>query len=105
VQARRDDGQTPLFLAVLNDQLEAATLLLEHEAYGNACDGEGLTCLCHASESGAEDIVELLLKHGVDTEEAGPERKTPLLRAYANGHTRTMDILLEHRANPNAPLG
>ena len=57
---------TPLFQAVISEQLEAATTLLEHGADANTALEDGSTPLFIASLRCARDLVALLFEHGAD---------------------------------------
>jgi hypothetical protein len=57
--------------------------------------------LNHSVEKGTVDLVELLLRHGLDPNAHGPGRPAPLRLAVRHGKFETMKALLEHGANPN----
>jgi len=68
VTAKNDDGYTPLHVAAKFNQPKAAELFLSKGADVNARDAEGETALGHAVFSKAQDVAEILRKHGGKTQ-------------------------------------
>ena len=78
LEARSDLGQTPLHLAIENDNVEVVKFLLESGADPNGLTSGGITPLCHAievegdaaSQLGRDEqstaIIELLLAHDAE---------------------------------------
>jgi ankyrin repeat protein len=65
VDARNDDGRTPLHLAAeRNDSVRVVQLLLAYGAEVNATDGAGSTPLRYALRNEKHRIAELLRRHG-----------------------------------------
>lgn len=67
INARNNDGKTPLMLAIYNFKVVA--LLLEKKALVNRQDMKGMTALMHACDSSPHDtaIVQLLLQYNAHT--------------------------------------
>jgi ankyrin repeat protein len=64
VEARNDDGCTPLFIAAQQGHLEAVRLLLEAGANPSLVRVDGKPPLSAARSHGHADTVALLLLHG-----------------------------------------
>ncbi len=71
-------GGTPLMVAALLGQTEAASLLIEKGAEVNAKNNEGATPLLMAAFFGHLETVELLLKKGADVNATNIRAETPL---------------------------
>ena len=79
INGRRKDGQTPLNLAVFNQQHEAARILLEKGADVNSVNGDQRTTPLHTATFLADErMVLLLLKHDADTEAKDKDDATPV---------------------------
>jgi ankyrin repeat protein len=59
-----DDGTTPLYIAINNDHLEAARLLLDKGAQVGKSIKDGSAVLYNASSRGQKEMVQLLLDKG-----------------------------------------
>jgi ankyrin repeat protein len=64
LNARNKDGDTPLHLAALADQLDVATLLLAGKASVNSRNNDGATPMNVAAKSGYNDMADLLHRSG-----------------------------------------
>jgi ankyrin repeat protein len=101
INAREDDGWTPLFSASTGRNFRDGSvvrLLLEHGADINAQSQVGWTPLHVASDWGAPEVVRLLLEHGADVEAKGNDGKTALQNAAERGHDEIVKLLREHGA-------
>jgi len=124
VNAKDEDGWTPLHLAAEEGHKEIAELLIDKGADVNAGEEEAYTPLDHATLWGHKETSDLLRKHGGKTSEelsihVAAERgnitvfkqhlaaganvnakdrvgKTPLDRAITNYQTETADIIRKH---------
>jgi len=82
VNAADDYGWTPLLIAVINDNLEATKVLLNHGANINAVNSDFENAFIVAIENGASDnLIELLVKHGVDVNAKNKDGLTALMVA------------------------
>lgn len=107
VNARSDNGMTPLIGTVEGGHEEAADLqnaelLLAHGADVGVTNKYGMTPLHYAAESGYEDLAELLLAHGANVNATEEGNWTPLFRAAEEHQTALAKLLLTHGANVNA---
>ena len=66
VNAKNDNGATPLHGAAFTGRMEVVELLIANGANVNAKDKDGGTPLLHAALSGHREIVELLISKGAD---------------------------------------
>jgi ankyrin repeat protein len=127
--ARGLGGQTPLQLAVSKRFKSICELLLKNKADVNARDNQQDTALLWATAPEGADlgIVELLLANKADPEACSalwhsafhknievakcllahganvnaPEKNPPLGRAIENGNKEMVELLLDHKADPN----
>lgn len=86
VNARRDDGRTPLRLTSEKGDVELAVWLLEHKANVNLADKEGRTPLMAAVGRGSYDepLLPLLLKAGGDPQLKDLQGRTVLDYAWGD---------------------
>jgi len=104
VDVRDKGGQTPLFPAVLTDNIDVAQFMIAKGADVNATDKTGQTALHGAAISGCKDAVELLLAKGANVNAADRDGKTPLHLVF---HSRRMDLvelLIAKGADVNARI-
>lgn len=101
VNARDNNGWTPLMRATERGHKEVVEVLLDKSAYINAKDDNGYTALMYATMSGHKDIVELLLAHNADLNEQDNFGKTALLNPARNGYKDIVELLLLHGADIN----
>ena len=102
VNARADDGKTPLHLAANSGRDEVVRVLLEHGANVGAEDNEGKTPLHLAAKSRSVDTVRVLLEHGANVSVEDNQGITPFHLAVISGNVDTVRMLLEHGANVGA---
>ena len=99
VDARDDNGMTPLLVAALSGHREIAALLLDHGADREARDSAGgATPLYQAAAWGRTGVVELLIGRGADVNARNHAGRTPLGAALAGGSADAARILREHGA-------
>ncbi len=98
VNARIDDGSTPLHIAVQNKkEVDIVKILLSYGADPNIADNEGKTPLHYAVEYGLMDITRLLLDHNADPRIKDKYGDTPLHYAVKLGNLNITKIILEKR--------
>lgn len=93
---RGSDGETPLHLAALNDELDDLMLMLPNISNVDAPGGIGHTALHYAVMFGHAQIVEALLSHGADLlakNEYG-DRPIDLLK---ENREQVLAVVLRHR--------
>lgn len=99
VDARNAHDETPLMMAALKGQVEAARGLLERDADPNK---PGWTPLHYAATSGHVEIIRLLLAHDAYIDAGSPNGSTPLMMAAMYGTPAAVKVLLEAGADPLA---
>jgi len=99
VNAKSNDGNTPLFFAA---NKEVAELLLANHADVNARSNAGGTPLLAAASAGRVDVVDLLLTKGVDINTKDNNGETSLILAAMSGHKDVVELLLTNHADVNA---
>ena len=101
LNAKEEDGETPLHVAALRGPKETVELLLAKGADVNAKDENGVTPL-HWTET--EEIAELLIANGADVNAKTNDGHTPLDRAILNEDTETAALLRKHGAKTGKEL-
>jgi ankyrin repeat protein len=101
LEARASDGKTALLLAIGKGHPPTVDLLLEQGANPTAKDNQGWNALHIAARFGQDNILRLLLTKQFDWAQSS-DGVIALLLAVRNGHTSTIDLLLEQGANPTA---
>src|SRR5208283_5441328 len=102
VNAKDNNGCTPLcFAAVVGDE-SMAQLLLDHKADANAKANSGEPILLSTALLGTPTMVELLLTHGADVNVRDAHGRTPLHYAAVGGRPQIVQLLLAHGADANA---
>jgi ankyrin repeat protein len=102
VNAKDDQGWTPLHGAARNAHAEVIELLLTSGAEINAKDNISFTPLHLTVSWGHKEVAELLLARGAEVNAKDNEGQTPLHRAVGNGHTELAELLLGKGADVNA---
>ena len=108
VNCEQDDGRTPLHLAASCGELKAARVLVEHKAYVDSQDNEGVTpfhlLLSDTSrdDDNILDLARLLLEHTSDVNTRTTNELTLLHVAAFYGRLEIVRMLLDRDANPNA---
>lgn len=96
IDIRNHAGETPLMMAALKAEVDAATALVAH---GAAVRKDGWSPLHYAATGGSAAIVRLLLSKGAVLEARSPNGTTPLMMAARYGNEEAVDALLEAGAD------
>ncbi|KAH0560814.1 hypothetical protein KQX54_008797 [Cotesia glomerata] len=100
VDVMNDCNRTPLYLACQWNYSELVQLLINN---GGEIIYYNMHCVDPALISGSKDVVEILLKAGVDVHDvnavSGAKETTLMVAAYYN-FTEIADFLLKNKANP-----
>ena len=100
---RNNCGQTPLLLAVRNNNLAITALLLVRGADAGYQDENGSTVLMRPSYKGHEDMVKLLLEWDAPVNVCTLQRgRTALHDAATGGHYNVVHTLLDYGADVGA---
>lgn len=102
VDAKDDNGRTPLLFAVLGSEREVAEFLLAKGADVNARGRNNETLLHVVAERGRKDMAEFLIAKGAEVDAKAEGNDTPLLYAVMVGNKGMAETLLTHGANVNA---
>jgi uncharacterized protein len=110
LEARDEEGETPLIRAASYGQTDIFRLLLHKGANLNARDKNGMTaliaaaCECAiATMNSTYDIVRTLLESGGNADAATRDGTTALMTAAGGfGEDAILELLLDHGANPTA---
>ena len=96
IDIRNHAGETPLMMAALKAEVDAATALVVH---GAAVQKDGWSPLHYAATGGNVAIVKLLLSKGAALEARSPNGSTPLMMAARYGNEEAVDALLSAGAD------
>lgn len=101
IEAKDDDGRSPLGVALKCGNLPAAQQLLVHGADVEA-ELEGERLLVHVVGLGNETVTKLLLARGANVHTRNKHGETPLILAVLTGRGSIVDVLLAHGADVEA---
>jgi len=101
VDARDENGCTALMIAVQQNNLTLAKVLIEHGADVNARDVNQLTPYLCAGANGFHALLSLTLAHGADVNSVNRFGGTPLLPSSEKGFLRTVQVSLDARIPVN----
>jgi ankyrin repeat protein len=96
-------GDTALLFAARSGDVASAKLLVSAGANVNDADAWGVSATVLAAHSGFSELLEFLLERGADPN-AARAGFTALHAAIMRRHLGMATALLEHGANPNAPV-
>ncbi len=99
LDVRNHAGETPLMMAALKAEADAAAALVAH---GAAVRKDGWSPLHYAATGGSATIVKLLLSKGAPIEARSPNGSTPLMMAARYGNEEAVDALLAAGADRTA---
>ena len=102
IDIRRQDGATPLFIAVQNNDTAILKLLISAGADVNIPLTEGTSPLCRAAYQGRVDVVKQLLQApGIQVDRTTGENVTALFFACQGPNKEIVELLLDKKADPN----
>ncbi len=93
VNARNQEGFTPVLAAIANDQRDIAKVILEKKPDLSGTLARKRTALMIAAAMGYTDIVKLMVEAGADLKAKDYEGTTALQAAKTNGHRDVVEIL------------
>ena len=96
VNAKDEDGGTPLLYAAAYGHKEIVELLIVTGANLNVKDEDGKTTLHFAALNGRKEIVELLIAKGADANAKDEDGETPLDATSVFNKTETANLLRKH---------
>ncbi len=102
INARDNNGSTPLIEAASDGNKDLVESLLAKGADVNARDKSGCTPLMWAAIEGHRDVAEVLIAHKADVNATSPCGQTALNSAAMNGHKDVAEVLLAHHADLEA---
>ena len=103
IECRKKDGLTALLYAVGYKNIDALQILIDHGANVNtpAIVKDAITPLQKACADGSKNIVEMLLKNGVDIEAKNSHGKTALRYAVFFNKIEIVELLVKYKARIN----
>lgn len=103
IDSLESNGRTPLMTAAIQNQPDAARVLLLALADIEAVDkAAGLTALQYSSIYGSTEAASVLLEFGAYVDSRDNFSRTPLLFAAQNGFKDMCSLLLDHKADIEA---
>jgi len=96
INAKEEDGRTPLLMAAEKGDAGMAALLADNGADVNARDGDGYTALMYAAYQGNRELAELILRHGADVHAKDKDGWTAQRFALLQGKTEVAELLKKH---------
>ena len=105
INCRMKGGCTPLLVAVSKNNFELVDEMIgKMKADPNLSDDKGITPMFIAASKGFNEIINILLKYGIDINCRMKGGWTPLLLAISNNHSKLVDEMIgELGADPNLP--
>ena len=102
VNARTNNGVTPLMIAAEEGHINAVTSLVKCGVNVHLQDKDGQTALHHAMQSPQTSICEVLsclIKNGADVNAHTFRNETPLMLASRDDHVNVVTFLIKHGAD------
>lgn len=96
------EGTSPLMVATLNRQFEAAHFLLEKGASPNHQDKYGATALIYAAGLNDYAMADLLIFYGASDSLKDKNGNDAMMTAVALGHLECADVLLQNGLSPDS---
>ncbi|MGB8367218.1 MAG: ankyrin repeat domain-containing protein [Candidatus Babeliales bacterium] len=94
-----ENGNPPLIVAVSLENIELATLLIEHNANVNRQDRYGHTALMEAVSLKNIELATLLIEHNANVNLQDFKNRTALMRAAERENIKLATLLIEHNAD------
>lgn len=101
VNARTEDGWTPLMLATIKGYAEVARALLLQGADVNARNKKGWTALMFSVSMGDLDTLRVLLDGSAEIDARDNDGKTALMQATSENNIESLRVLLDNGADVN----
>ena len=98
VDARRNNDDTPIYLAIHCERVEMPVLVWENGANVNLPNKENVTALMRAARLGRKKAVKFLLYAGAEINVKDNNGRTPLDLAIEHGHHKIAKILVKRGA-------
>lgn len=106
VEAKADDGSTPLFFAACNDKSAIVEALASHVATRDTGgDHKSSLAFVDAVVAGNAKTVRMYLEHGVSVHSTSADGYSVIGLAASEGHNEVIKVLLEKGANINTSFG
>ncbi len=103
VNAKDEDGATPLYYAADEGSIIAIKMLIAAGADVNAQTKQGETALLRSlSRYDRDGRIEYLIDHGADLKTRDAEGQTVLMLAIAAGYRKQVELFLQRGIDPNA---
>lgn len=105
IDARDQDGQTPLMAAVKSGDLSIINGLLVYKANPNLQDHDGWTAAMYGVRSNEPKIFRLLGKYKADFNKVNKDGLTALALAVVDNKANAAVAMLDNNANPDIAMG
>lgn len=105
IDARDQDGQTPLMMAVKSGDLSIINGLLVYKANPNLQDHDGWTAAMYGIRSNEPKIFRLLGKFKADFNKINKDGLTALALAVIDNKANAAVAMLDNQANPDVSMG
>jgi pectate lyase len=102
INAKDENGQTSLYIAVRNDNKEIVKLLIDKGADANVKDAQGGSPLYIAVSAENNSMAELLIKSGADVNGNDAQGRGILYTAVVSNNKDMVELLLKSGADVNA---
>jgi ankyrin repeat protein len=101
IDLRDDEGRTPLLVAIHNNRVGVARLLVDAGADVNAKDAISDTPFLYAGAEGRIEILKMILGAGANLKDTNRYGGTALIPAAHHGHPEAVRLLLEAGVAPD----
>ena len=98
VNARNQDGQTPLIVATLHEHIPIMEMLIDKGADVNCWDANHETALHHAVRKYSRNTMRVLIETGADVNAPNKYAETPLMLAVFSEIIEIVEMLINHGA-------